>query len=743
MQRSSDKVLVARRILPELISPRNLLPYAASLAALAFVLGALFVRLGAVRHKAEQSMMDRSCQAALLVARAGADGCSYLFTDSRPIHGGVCLAPSPDLLGIAGAGSGNVFVRDAGATMSPWGLAADPLMLEAIDSESGIATSGMGEPGIHEFRVAAAWPPGRDGWRAAALLVFPVPNSLSILEGLRGGGLAVLFAIAVLVTYPAFILLRLSGMRRRRELEVFEDEPGIDPPQHPVPPERMDGDNPGIVLSRFEGTIPVAELDEAGIVRNASPAFADMLDTRLEDLVGEPLSAAGCFDPATRGRLEDDLLSTLSGNQLLSVVSSDGRMRHVRPYVSSTGTGGGSVIVLSDYSEIETLRSEREKLLEREMALNSYAVLATMVRGFSHDLNNLLAGVIGAASLGEAVHEGSSPDRQRYSAILAAAERAAAVSDELQHTASLTEAQARPLEPSLELEEIAEALRSVLPRTISLEVSLPSGLPMLIADRALLRQVLYNLALRSSGALQGSGRIRFVAEEVPDPSTDPRFMGVPRNPGRTKCICISVSDGTVLPQGLLRLISSADADSYEIERNYGAGMAAVSQAVRALKGCIASSVETRGTVLRMLFPAADRPSAPDRIPPSGAAGTGISVLIAEEESIVRETTRQILEHFGFRAAEAESGDEALAILDQENFDALLLDMGAFGTPSVEVARMCRDRWPGMAVLLTSGYETPSGLDDPSLKPGTGFLRKPYFPEAVAAEIIRLLGTLGR
>jgi nitrogen-specific signal transduction histidine kinase len=732
----------------KIFSVRVFLPYMASLVAVGFVLVVTLAELTRLRSRAELEIEASVEQSALCLAQLAANGCMDIFEEIDTAGGGRVLVPSATLIGLLGLDEARIYIRSHPAAPDFQGehreLSEDSLA-SAAQARSGPIFQRRQTASGWQFRAGAAWPSSGPAWQAVCVVTRKAPTGLAFLEGLRSGGLTGLFAIAVLVTFPAFILLRLSSMRRKRELEIFEEESGFDgfPAAEPSKP-RAAPDTLPEVIKTLDGSIPLILIDEDGSIVSASRSAAELFDERTEDMAGEPFRSIACFGTETRTMLSGDLRKILETSPLIRLVHSDGHEAFARLRAASSAAGAGYQLVnAQDVSEMEAMRSEREKLIEREMALNSYAVLATMVRGFSHDLNNLLGGVIGAASLGEAIHEEGNPDRQRYSAILAAAERAAAISDELIHTASLTEAQARPLEPAAELQEIAEALRSVLPRTISMEVSMGGELPMLIADRALLRQVLYNLALRSSGALQGSGRIRFYLEDIADPSTDRRFEGASRNPGRTRCVCISVSDGSVLPAGLQKMLTAPDADAYEIERNYGAGMAAVSQAVRALKGCLICSPEARGTIIRMLFPAAERPKPSEARGGTGVSGAGISVLIAEEEIIVRETTRQILEHFGFRTAEAATGDEALGILEHERFDALLLDLDSFGTPSLEVARICRERWPGMAVLLTSGYEAPSGLDDPQLRPGTGFLKKPYFPEAVAAEVVRLLGSLGR
>ncbi len=727
------------KLFPGFPGTRAVLPYLAALGVMGFVLALAMIELGSTREKAAGIAALQAERTALCLARAAErDPSSIFLARTRAPDGGLVLQPEREFADMLCLEEALVFVPAVQGERLPPGILSDPLVEDAC-SGSGTASLLVEESGARHARAAAAIEDG-----IVAVVVMRMPPALELLDKLQGAALTGLFLIGVLVVLPAFFILQASTSRRTRELGGFESLPegwssGRDPASvacdrysEASPPERLLSETGG------KGSALVL-LSKEGAVLEMTPAAAEILDERPEDFRGEPFWSAGCF-----GSIGGEALPTGASpgteGRTYKLLHSNGLNRHARITLNKLHDAGGrerSLAVLEDVTELENLKSDREKLLEREMAVNSYAVLATMVRGFSHDLNNLLFQIIAIASLGEEQHEFASPDRERYRAVLTASKRAAAISDELLHSASVTEGAARPLDPAIEIEEAVEALRGVLPRTISLEVSLGMNLPLVIADRALLRQILYNLALRSSGSLQGSGRIRFEVEDVPEPGRDERFNEKHRRVAGVHCVCFSISDNTALPHGLEDLLTGSETDFVLIEKTLGAGMAAVHQAILALKGCLSIQGDARGTKVSILLPSAERPQKKQQPALASVSGEGISVLIAEEEAIVRETTRQILDHFGFTTAEASSGDHALAILDHQRFDALLLDLGTFGTPSVEVALTCRERWPEMAVLLTSGFEMPPELDVPALHPGTGFLRKPYFPEAVASEIVRL------
>jgi len=544
------------------------------------------------------------------------------------------------------------------------------------------------------------------------------------------------FAMAALLLIPLAIVLIF--FRQRRSELAEESAPGK--PSSPdlegkfsvlgIPSIIRAAERPGLVF-----------VDQDGFVVELNREAQRLLEVTRGDAVGIRAAALPCMDDAQRERLSEGVAL---GPEMWTLEHSTGeRVKVVATYTrvsSETAENDGGVLTMMDAADLRRSVDEGDNTLNDRIAASSLAIMSTVVRGFAHDLNNLLAGIIGAASLGEAVHSPEDHDGRRFRAILSAAERAASISDELLQASAMRETTDRPLDPVEEVTEITEALRSVLPRTISLEVSTGRSIPMMMADRSLLRQIFYSLALRSSELLEGRGRISISVEYVGEPGTDPRFSGRCGLLCSIPCVSVSLNDGRVVPLELRDLLESDGSDPLEIENRFGAAIASVYQAVRAQRGMIIFTREPRSSTFRVLLRAAEGGSGPVRVEEEEEiSGSGISVLVAEEETLVRETTRQILEHYGFLVAGAGSGDEALAVFEHEGFDVLILDVNMKGTPAREVARTCRERWPDMAILFTSGYESLSAGEMDLGGPGIGFIRKPYMPEALARKILEMLG----
>jgi two-component system, response regulator PdtaR len=116
------------------------------------------------------------------------------------------------------------------------------------------------------------------------------------------------------------------------------------------------------------------------------------------------------------------------------------------------------------------------------------------------------------------------------------------------------------------------------------------------------------------------------------------------------------------------------------------------------------------------------------------------ILVVEDETIIRMGTVQMLENAGFAVVEAGNAHDAVSILEDRNdICAIFTDINMPGTmDGMRLARMVRDRWPPIHLIVTSGLISPN---DDDLPPGGKFIRKPYDPEHVIAAIRELLGQI--
>ncbi len=383
----------------------------------------------------------------------------------------------------------------------------------------------------------------------------------------------------------------------------------------------------------------------------------------------------------------------------------------------------GALALLWEVSA-ERAQREQERLeaqVRRSQKLESVGLLAG---GVAHDFNNILAGILGHASMLESEIEG--PEQRRAQAIVAACRRAAGLVDQMLAYAGRAQTRSGTVELARTIEEVVELLRPALATNTELRLELDRATPPLIADPVQVQQVVMNLITNASEALEGkrglvvvrTGRLDarvlgrgFLGDEDPA-RTDAAARA---QPTATNFAFVEVrDDGCGIPREKLDEIFDPFFTTKPTGR--GLGLAAVLGIVRAHHGDIEIESEPgRGTCFRVLLPCAEidtpaavprrrsserlmtgaeRSAAPSRadaatrapaparphadssiaaigsgipIPRdhastiSGPSATGLLVLVVDDEPAIRELATEVLERAGHRVLLASDGEEGLAL----------------------------------------------------------------------------------
>jgi two-component system, cell cycle sensor histidine kinase and response regulator CckA len=173
----------------------------------------------------------------------------------------------------------------------------------------------------------------------------------------------------------------------------------------------------------------------------------------------------------------------------------------------------------------------------------------------------------------------------------------------------------------------------------------------------------------------------------------------------------------------------------------GLGLAAVLGVVRGHRGALGvESARGHGTVFRILFaPSAQEEGAGAPAAASAVAGSA-TVLVIDDEEIVRDMVGEVLEHEGFEVLRAEDGARGVALLGEkgDRVDIVLLDLSMPGLSGEETFRRLREIDPDVRVILSSGYDQDEARGRFGAGAPAGFIQKPYRPETLIAEIARCL-----
>ncbi|HXE71208.1 MAG TPA: ATP-binding protein, partial [Candidatus Nitrosotenuis sp.] len=261
------------------------------------------------------------------------------------------------------------------------------------------------------------------------------------------------------------------------------------------------------------------------------------------------------------------------------------------------------------------------------------------------------------------------------------------------------------LQPELvDLNQVVHGMDQVLGRLIgpgiTLDFQLEADLGLVRADRSQMEQVLLNLVLNARDAIDGEGRIS-VRTARAEPGDD---SGLPPGP----YITLSVSDtGRGMPPEVLAHIFEPFFTTKEPGRGWGLGLAVAYGIATQSGGDLRASSEVgRGSTLTLYLPrAAEAPARP--APPVQVANPGGSetILVAEDEALVRALVRRLLSNLGYSVLEAEGGEAALRLCRQHDgpIHLLLTDVVMPGMNGFQLARAARELRPEMRQLFMSGY----------------------------------------
>jgi nitrogen-specific signal transduction histidine kinase/CheY-like chemotaxis protein len=404
------------------------------------------------------------------------------------------------------------------------------------------------------------------------------------------------------------------------------------------------------------------------------------------------------------------------------------------------------LIVCEDITDQRIAEEERRHLEDQIRHAQKLESLGLMAGGIAHDFNNLLVGILGNASQALSKLEEKSPARADIQNLEKAADRAAELCKQLLAYSGRGRFEVQPLDLSELVQDLADLLEVAVSRKGLLRYELAPELPMVEADAAQLRQVLMNLVTNASEALAGaegpitvSTRVMHLDQELENPVVG----SVP--PGRH--VCLEVADaGCGMDEDTLGKMFDPFFTTKFTGR--GLGLAAVLGIVRGHYGAIdVHSEPGKGTTIRALLPCSEshRRTAPRAAPSREVVRGSGTVLVVDDEEIVRDVAQQTLEQAGYRVLTAADGAEGVRtfVENKDEISLVLLDMTMPGLGGEESFRVLRGLRSGIRVLLSSGYdeqEVTSRFESPS---PDGFIQKPYRPADLLARIRDVLSAPNR
>jgi signal transduction histidine kinase/CheY-like chemotaxis protein len=395
------------------------------------------------------------------------------------------------------------------------------------------------------------------------------------------------------------------------------------------------------------------------------------------------------------------------------------------------------------YDRLEEEARGRGQAEARLAQAQRMEALGQLAGGIAHDFNNVLQAVIGGFSLIQRRSGDAEAVKQLARMGADAAQRGASITGRLLAFARRGALRAKPVPPLPLLEALREMLAHTLGLGIAMRIAGDRNLPTLLADKGQLETVLVNLAVNARDAMPDGGTLLLTAaaEAVLDAKAHPAGLA----PGGY--LRLSVSDtGTGMSAATLARACEPFFTTKPPGQGTGLGLAMARGFAHQSGGGLAiESASGRGTTVTLWFPeaadvsVASNPALPRRTAPSVPASA--SLLVVDDDAMVREVVAGQMEERGYRVAQAGDGLKALAQLDGgAAVDLLISDFAMPGMNGLTLIQEARRRRPDLPVLLLTGYADAGvrlALEDGDTG-STALLRKPASGTALAERAAALL-----
>jgi PAS domain S-box-containing protein len=470
--------------------------------------------------------------------------------------------------------------------------------------------------------------------------------------------------------------------------------------------------------------------DGGGVIRAANPSTTRLLGWSAEEMVGRML-------PEFVHR--DDL--ALAAMQIAKLAHGPTTLA----FESRVRTKDGGVLLIAcsaepagdDFYVVGRDVTEQRAAEEALRQAQKMEAVGQLTGGIAHDFNNLLQGITGSLNLiQKRIAQGRLAELDRYiSGAMASAGRAAALTHRL-----LAFSRRQPLNPrAVRANPLVSSMEDLLRRTlgerINFKLELAADPWPTMCDPNQLENAILNLVINARDAMPDGGRLTIETRNASIDST--------RHQGQSAgdYVCISVADtGTGMSADTIGKAFEPFFTTKPIGQGTGLGLSMIYGFVRQSGGFVDIDSELGvGTTVLLYLPrfrgTPDEEESGEQALPEHGARRNETVLVVEDEPVVRALIVEVLRELGYRALEADDGPAGLAMLESnQRIDLLVTDIGLPGLNGRQIVEAGRQLRPSLRVLFMTGYAETAAMAPGFLEPGMTMITKPFAMDALALRI---------
>jgi PAS domain S-box-containing protein len=421
----------------------------------------------------------------------------------------------------------------------------------------------------------------------------------------------------------------------------------------------------------------------------------------------------------------------------------DGAVRwvHGRGELELDASGEAAVMfgTIQDVTSRKRAEEDGEKLRTQLIQAQKMESVGRLAGGVAHDFNNMLGAIMGHAELALDGLAPGDPARAHLAEILNASRRSADLTRQLLAFARKQTVSPKPLDLNAAIESMLKMLARMIGENIALSWEPGAGLWAVMIDPSQVDQILANLCVNARDAIKGQGRVSIRTANASAPG-EGGCSDCP--PGDYVMVAVG-DDGQGMSDEVRRHIFEPFFTTKSVGQGTGLGLATVYGIVKQNDGYIeVRSGEGAGTTIFIYMPRYRGPVQAERAADDDGAdpGKGETVLLVEDEAMMRELVRDMLVRLGYDVLAADSPAQALklAAAEEKRISLLLSDVIMPGMNGRELSELLREMMPGLPSLFMSGYTADVIAHQGILEEGFRFLQKPFAITDLSKAIRRAL-----
>lgn len=480
---------------------------------------------------------------------------------------------------------------------------------------------------------------------------------------------------------------------------------------------------------------------DTGKVIDVNPFLMELLGFSYESFLGKAIWELGIFNDiiANQDKFSELQQKKYVRYENLPLKTIDGRIIEVE-FVSNVYEMKRQKVIQCNIRDITERRKEeksRELLQEQLIQSQKLEAVGMLSAGIAHDFNNILTTIIGNAELVMMDTAKEDHRHEMLKEITEAGEKAAGLIRQLLFFSRKQILQPMVLNLNEIVKEVEKMLRRIIGEDIELRITLAPDLRQVEADMSQIEQVIMNLCVNAKDAMPKGGHLTIETGNV---DLDEEYARMHLSVTAGSYVMLAVSDsGTGMTPEVKSHIFQPFFTTKEQGKGTGLGLSTIYGIVNQNKGNIyVYSEPGKGSVFKVYFPECKKySSVPKEMEKNKPSLQGSeTVLVVEDNEMVRNTTLKTIQRFGYRVLTAPDGLEALRICREHDgpIHLLLTDVVMPGVGGKDLAEQAQGMRSDMKVLFMSGYTDDAIVRHGVIEKGIAFLQKPFTTNRLVEKI---------